>query len=114
MQDTLSLTVIDTEVESTVVTGIGNFSPYIDLSAMVSGDEVLIRQYMDVAGVGDRKIMNTTTVTYADLQSSGDQAAFGVPFGLESLQTASLGLTLTAGTTPLSVPVRITNLGTGA
>ena len=80
---------------------------------MVDGDSLLVKQYADIEGITQNKVINSTTITFADLQASGDQAIIGLPFALEALQTGTIGLTLIAGTIPLDVGVRITNPGTG-
>lgn len=112
MQETLSLTTIGTEVFSTVVIGGSNRSPDVDLSAMVPGDEVKIILYRDIVGIDNRKISTNVSVTYADLQSAGEEVVSIEPFSLEDSQTAVIGLTLISGATPLSVPMKNTNLAT--
>jgi hypothetical protein len=114
MKETLQMTAVGIEVFPSIgAIGAGNFSPYINLENMQAGDSIKINQYLDIESTSDAKIINSATISFNDLQLSGDAAAFGVPFALESLQTGTIGLTLVAGTAPLSAGLRITNLATG-
>ncbi len=113
MQETLALTVIDTEVFSTVVTGFGNFAWYPDFSALQVGDEVTVKLYADAVGTANNKVFTNVNVTEANQALAGDEVDPPLPLALEAGQTARMGFTLKAGSAPLSIPVRTTNLQTG-
>lgn len=116
MKGTISLTTLDVEVLTPVITGPGNYAPYINLAALAAGDEVEVKQYLDVEGESDLQQVASATVTYQDVVDSGDAGFFGNPFVLEAAQTAVVGVTIVAQTTalPRSIGWRVTNIGTGA
>jgi len=114
MKNTLTISALSTEGFTSTVTGPGSFSAYLDLSAMQSGDSVTIVQYADVLGTGAPIAVNSASVDYADLVAAGEAGIIAIPITLESAQTAKIGITLDAGTTPLLIPWRITNVKTNA
>lgn len=114
MKGTLTLAALSTEVFTTTATGFANFFPYLNLENMQSGDEIEITQYIDVEATADMKKGNVATISYDDLIATGEEAAIAIPFNLESGQSGRIGVTLTAGTTPLLIGWRITNIKTGA
>lgn len=114
MQETLTLTVIGTEVFTTDVVGFANFASYLDLTNMVSGDEIRVRQLANIVGLGTTQVLTNVTLTFDDLQLLEEGAVALLPLALENQQVSRIGLTLIAGTIPLEIPVRITNLQSGA
>ena len=114
MKNTLTIAALATEGFTSTVTGPGSFDAYLDLTNVQSGDSLTITQYYDVLGTGTPIAGDSFTVDYSDLVAAGGVGAHVIPISLEAAQTAKIGITLDAGTTPLLIPWRITNVKTNA
>jgi len=114
MQQIVDLTAVGLPASTTAVTGAGNFAAYFDFSAMQAGDAVQLDQLVDVVGTSTPRVLNSATFTAEDLAIASEEGGLAVPVTLEADQTLQFSLTLTAGTAPLAVPVRTTNIQTGA
>lgn len=113
-QGTLNLDVIGTEYQTAPATGPGNYAGYVDLSQMVSGDQVSITQYVHIEGTTQLKAISTGSLTFDQLQLAAEDSVISIPVTLEAGQSAAIGVTLEAGTTGLQIPYRVTNIQTGA
>ena len=113
MQGQINLNALNTEVFTGTVEGFANYSGYADLSNMAAGDKIAIAQYLDVAGVADRKLLNYAELSFEDLQTANEQGGFIMPFSLEADQTGVIGFSLLEGSAPLLIEWRLTDLQTG-
>jgi len=114
MQNVLTISATATPVSTEPVAGAGNYAAYFDFSAMQAGDAIAFEQLVDIVGTVSPKVVNSAEFTAEDLALASEQGALAVPVTLEAGQVLGFSLSLSAGTAPLEVPYRITNIQTGA
>ena len=114
-RETISVAALDTPVAGLVKSTPGNYQGKIDVSAMVSGDEAVLRAFQTTEG-GARKYFATVRVNYDNdlTDPDSDNLYVPLPWTIESDQTLGLEITMTANGAafPRDFPCSVTNLAT--
>jgi hypothetical protein len=115
-QATITCSALDTPVEGLLVTDAGSYQASYDLSALVAGDEVVIRAFRKI-GAGSNKYFATVRINYdtdIDGNPDADQIYTPPPWAIEDGMTLGLEITMTDQTTalPRAFPCTMTSLAT--